>query len=172
MMLIYFHEKYVLHKLILLLVMFGFATGGFAQAKLPSVVVSDIKGEKVESRSILKDSIPVVVSFWSTICKPCIEELNAFTDQWENWQKEINFRFVAVSTDDVRTVAKVPSFVAGHEWPFTIWLDRNQDFKRAFNVNAIPHLYVLAPDGTVAYARIGYTPGSEWKVLEVLKELK
>lgn len=143
----------------------------FGQSQLPSVPLNTLKGEVIQSRSLLSDSVPVVVSFWSTICKPCIEELNAFTEQWSKWHKEVKFKIVAVSTDDARTIARVSTFVAAREWPFTILLDKNQDFKRALNVNTIPQLYIFSPNGNIVYSRIGYTPGSEGKILEVLKGL-
>lgn len=142
-----------------------------SQNQLPSVQLSTLQGEAINSSSLLDDKVPVVISFWSTICKPCIEELNAFRDEWVKWQKEVNFKFVAVSTDDARSVARVRTFVASREWPFTIWLDKNQDFKRALNVNTIPQLYIIDANGKIVYTHIGYTPGSETKVLEVLKGL-
>ena len=143
----------------------------WAQTQLPSVQLSKLKGETIQSRSLLDDGVPVVISFWSTICKPCIEELNAFRDQWAQWQKEVNFKIVAVATDDARSAARVRGFSASRQWPFTVLLDNNQDFKRALNVNSIPQLYIIGADGKIVYSHIGYTPGGEAKVLEVLKGL-
>lgn len=142
-----------------------------AQTQLPTVQLNTLKGEAINSQSLLNDSVPVVISFWSTICKPCIEELNAFRDQLTKWQKEADFKIVAVSTDDARSFSRVRTFVASREWPFTILLDKNQDFKRALNVNTIPQLYIVNRNGNIVYSHIGYTPGSEAKVLEVLKGL-
>jgi len=65
----------------------------------------------------------------------------------------------------------VRTFSAAREWPFTVLIDRNQDFKRALNVNVIPQLYIITPEGNIVYSHIGYTPGIEEKVLEVLKGL-
>ncbi len=146
-------------------------TGVSGQAQFPVVQLNTLKGESISSISLLNDSVPVVLSFWSTICKPCIEELNAFRDQWAEWKKEVNFSIVAVSTDDARSAARVRGFVSSREWPFTVLLDKNQDFKRALNVNTIPQLYIIGTDGKIVYSHIGYTPGSEAKVLEVLKRL-
>lgn len=159
-------KKYCLLSLIYLSV-----NSLLAQTQLPPVQLTTLKGEAIQSRSLLNDSVPVVISFWSTICKPCIEELNAFRDQWTQWQKEVSFKIVAVATDDARSAARVRGFAASREWPFTVLLDKNQDFKRALNVNTIPQLYIIGADGKIIYSHIGYTPGSEAKVLEVLKGL-
>lgn len=121
--------------------------------------------------SLLDDGVPTVITFWTTVCKPCLQELDAFAEQWEDWQREVKFKIVAVSADDARSVTKVHAFVAANEWPFTILLDQNQDFKRALNVSVIPHLFIIDAKGSVVYSHIGYNPGSEAKVLEVLKGL-
>lgn len=159
-------KKYLLSGLICLSV-----AGVSAQTQLPAAQLSTLKGETVHSRSLLNDGVPVVISFWSTICKPCIEELNAFRDQWGKWQKEVRFRMVAVAVDDARSAAKVRTFAASREWPFAVLLDKKQDFKRALNVNTIPQLYIIGADGKIVYSHIGYAPGSEAKVLDVLKGL-
>ena len=157
-------KKYFLSGLTIL-----FFVLGKAQTQLPPVQLNTLNGESIPSQALLADSVPVIISFWSTICKPCIEELNAFKEHWAEWQKDVKFKLVAVSTDDARTVARVRGFVASREWPFTVLLDKNQDFKRALNVNTIPQLYIVASNGKIIYSRIGYVPGSEAKILEVLK---
>ncbi|OJY91140.1 MAG: hypothetical protein BGP14_07100 [Sphingobacteriales bacterium 44-15] len=159
-------KQYLLSCLLSLLALFV-----AGQTRLPLIPLSTMQGASVNSGALLNDSVPVVISFWSTTCKPCIEELNAFKEQWVKWQKEVSFRLVAVSTDDVRSLAKVRTFSAAREWPFTVLIDRNQDFKRALNVNVIPQLYIITPEGNIVYSHIGYTPGIEEKVLEVLKGL-
>lgn len=145
--------------------------GASAQTRLPEAQLHTLQGQTINAQSLLSDGVPVVISFWSTICKPCIEELNAFRDQWTKWQKEVNFKIVAVSVDDARSVGRVRTFASSRKWPFTVLLDKNQDFKRALNVNTIPQLYIIEADGKIVYSHIGYTPGSETKVLEVLKSL-
>lgn len=158
-------------KFLLLFVLCFAGSGLMAQSQLPALQIQTIKGDRISTSSLLDGKTPIVLSFWSTICKPCIDELNVFRDQWTKWQKEVSFNLVAVSTDDLRSEARVRTFVASRQWPFTILLDKNQDFKRALNVNAIPQLYVIDRSGKIVYTHIGYTPGSEQKVLEVLKGL-
>lgn len=142
-----------------------------AQTQLPSVQLNTLHGTPVGSRALLNDSVPIILSFWSTTCGPCIEELNAFKSEWSKWQKVVRFKLVAVSTDDVRSLSKVRTVSTSRDWPFTVLIDKNQDFKRALNVNVIPQLYVVSAKGNIVYSQIGYTPGGEEKILEVLKGL-
>jgi len=158
-------------KSLLSLLMYLLVARASAQTQLPSVQLNTLHGTPVGSRALLNDSVPIILSFWSTTCGPCIEELNAFKSEWSKWQKVVRFKLVAVSTDDVRSLSKVRTVSTSRDWPFTVLIDKNQDFKRALNVNVIPQLYVVSAKGNIVYSQIGYTPGGEEKILEVLKGL-
>lgn len=143
-----------------------------AQKQLPKVNVENLKGETISIQQILADSVPVVLSFWSTTCKPCIQELDAMAEQYDDWQKDFKFKVIAISVDDSRAASKVKALAGGRGWPFEVLLDKNQDLKRAMNVNSIPQLFILNKKGRVVFAHSGYTPGSEAEVYDVLKEMK
>lgn len=143
-----------------------------AQKELPKVQVETLKGETIDVRSVLNDSLPVVISFWGTTCKPCLMELDAIADVYEDWQAEVKFKVVAVATDDSRAASKVRAMAGGRGWPFEVVLDKNQELKRAMNVNSIPFLYIADKSGKIIYTHSGYTPGSELEILKVLKGLK
>ena len=116
-----------------------------ATAQVPSVVVENSKGEAFNTKTLLEEGTPMIVSFWSTSCKPCIRELDAVYDALPDWLEEADFRVVAVSTDDSRLLAKAKSFAQGRGWgeDFTLLFDKNQDFMRAMNVSVVPHVFVL-----------------------------
>lgn len=155
--------------LIVLLVITSFV---WAQKQLPSVQVEDLQGKTLNIREILNDSVPVVLSFWSTTCKPCITELDAFGEDYEERQEELGFKVVAVSTDDERSASKVKVMVNGRNWPFEVLLDKNQDLKRAMNVVMEPQLFILDKDGKIVYAHTGYVPQGEEEVYNQLRKLK
>ncbi len=156
---------------ILIIVILSFYCA-IAQKQLPSVKVTNLKGESVDIKNIMSDSIPVVLTFWSTSCKPCISELDAFNETWEDVAEEVRFKIVAISTDDNRSSSKVKSMVKGRNWPFTIYLDSNQALKRSMNVVMQPQLFILDKNGKVVYSHTGYIPLSEENVYDKLRELK
>ncbi len=143
-----------------------------AQRRIPAAVLEDLQGKRYEIHQTFNDSIPVVLAFWSTACKPCIQELDALSETYEDWKQMGEFKVVAVATDDSRTAVKVRPMVKGREWPFEVLLDKNQDLKRAMNVHSIPFVFVLDKRGNVVYSHRGYTPGSEAGILNALKQLK
>lgn len=145
-----------------------------ASAQVPSVTIENAKGEAFDTASLLEEGTPMIVSFWSTSCKPCIRELDAVYDALPDWLEEADFRVVAVSTDDSRLLAKAKSFAEGRGWgeDFTLLFDKNQDFMRAMNVSVVPHVFVLDGKGKVVYSHTSYVPGNEVELLEAVKKCK
>ncbi|MBE6231133.1 MAG: TlpA family protein disulfide reductase [Bacteroidales bacterium] len=143
-----------------------------AAAQIPSVTVENAKGETFNTKVLLEEGTPMIVSFWSTSCKPCIRELDAVYDALPDWQEEASFRVVAVSTDDSRLMAKAKSFAEGRGWgeDFTLLFDKNQDFMRAMNVSVVPHVFVVDGNGKIVYSHTSYVPGNELELFEAVKK--
>ena len=145
-----------------------------ASAQVPSVKVENSKGESFDTAALLEEGTPMIISFWSTTCKPCIRELEAVYEALPDWQEEVDFRVVAVSTDDSRQLAKAKSFAEGRGWgsDFTLLFDKNQDFMRAMNVSQVPHVFVLDAKGKIVYSHTSYLPGNEVELFEAIKKCK
>ena len=145
-----------------------------AAAQVPSVTVENAKGESFDTSLLLEEGTPMILSFWSTSCKPCIRELDAVYDSMPDWLEEADFRVVAVSTDDSRLLAKARSFAEGRGWgeEFTLLFDKNQDFMRAMNVSVVPHVFVIDGKGKVVYSHTAYVPGGEIELFEAVKSCK
>ena len=75
---------------------------------------------------------------------------------YEDWQKETGVKLVAVSIDDVRNAAKVGPLVNGKAWTYDVYLDQNQDLKRALNVNNVPHTFLLNGNGEIGWHHNAY----------------
>ena len=143
-----------------------------AAAQVPSVTIENSKGEAFNTKSLLNDGKPMIVSFWSTSCKPCIRELDAIYDALPDWLEEADFKVVAVSTDDSRLLAKAKSFAEGRGWgeEYTLLFDKNQDFMRAMNVTVVPHVFVIDAKGKTVFSHTAYVQGGEVELFEAVKK--
>ena len=157
----------------LLFLMFALVMGFSASAQtLPDVKVENQEGKVVSIREVV-DGTPMIISFWSTTCKPCIMELNAINNNLPDWLEEVDMKVVAVSVDDARTVSRARAMTQGQGWDdFTCLYDKNQDLKRAMNVSLTPHTFIVDGSGNIVYSHSGYTPGSEQELFEKIKALK
>ena len=157
----------------LMFLMFALVMGFSASAQtLPDVKVENQEGKVVSIREVV-DGTPMIISFWSTTCKPCIMELNAINNNLPDWLEEVDMKVVAVSVDDARTVSRARAMTQGQGWDdFTCLYDKNQDLKRAMNVSLTPHTFIVDGEGNIVYSHSGYTPGSEEELFEKIKALK
>jgi len=139
--------------------------------------VSDTRLKSMDNKTVSSSDIfrnegkPIVISFWATWCKPCIKELEAISEVYDEWIEETGVKLVAVSIDDSRSAAKVPSLVAGKDWPFEVFIDSNEEFKRAVNVTSVPFTIILNGLGEIVWRHAGYAPGGEEEVIEEVKKL-
>ena len=157
----------------LMFLMLALMVGVSASAQnLPDVKVESQEA-KVISTLDLVDGTPMIISFWSTTCKPCIMELNAINDNLVDWLEEVDMKVVAVSVDDARTVSRARAMTKGQGWDdYVCVYDKNQDFKRAMNVSLTPHTFIVDGKGKIVYSHSGYTPGSEQELFEKITALK
>ena len=114
---------------------------------------------------------PLIISFWSLACKPCIQELNAINDQLDEWREQADFEVIAVSVDDVRMKAAAKAKSRSFGWDFICIFDGNQTLKRAMNVSLTPQSFVLDKEGRIVFSHSGYTPGSEQLLLDKILSL-
>ena len=139
--------------------------------ELPAVDVQTLDGKKVNTKSLNEGEGPIIISFFAVWCKPCLQELQAISDVYEDWVDETGVRLVAISIDDVRTARQVPSLARGQGWEFDVFLDKNSDFKRAMNVINIPHTFLLDKEGKIVYQHTSYAPGDEDVLYEKVLEI-
>lgn len=141
------------------------------ESTLPKVMLKTLDGQSFNTSSISNDGKPIIISFWALWCKPCQKELDAFNESYEEWQKETGVKIYAVSIDDSRSTARVAPLVKGKGWEFEVLLDPNGDFKRAMNVNMIPHTFLLDGSGKIISQHTSYFEGAELELYEKVKKL-
>lgn len=156
-------------KKILVLCFLTISFASISQNAVPNVSVTTLDGKKVTLAEVTKSEAPVVISLWATWCVPCLKELDAISEVYEEWQKETKVSLLAVSVDDSRTVKRVKPLINGKGWDYTILLDTNNDLKRALGAATVP-LTVLVKDGKIVYRHSGYNPGAENELYEKIKE--
>ena len=158
-------------KKILSLLCFVFAVATVSAQQLPDVKVENAQGKIVSVRE-LSNGKPMIISYWSIACKPCIQELNAINDALAEWRAEADLEVVAVSIDDARLKASAKAIANSRGWEFICVYDENQELKRAMNVSLTPQSFVVDGEGNIIFSHSGYTPGSEQLLFDKIVELK
>lgn len=145
-------------------------TASASVSTAPNTSVKDMDGKSVTLYTYLDSADYTIISFWATWCGPCIKELQAINELYEDWKKKYNVQLIAVSVDDARTSKKVKPKVLGFGWEYIVLLDENSDLARAMNMTNPPLLYIVDKKGNVKYSHQGYSPGEVQHIEELLKQ--
>lgn len=138
--------------------------GGEEGKILPTAMVEDLSGQRIDFKSILKPGKFYVISFWATWCVPCKKELSNMVELAPKWKEKLNTEIIAVSTDDSRAKSKVKTYVTGEDWPFTVLLDMNQDLMRSLGIQQIPFTLIVNGEGKIVYTHNSYVEGDEFEI--------
>lgn len=158
-----------LSKKLVLCIAFGLVSlQGMAQS-LPVVKLKDLNGKTVSTASFLEKGKPVILSFFGTWCKPCLRELDAIQEVYEDWQDETGVTLYAISINEGSDEFKVKPVVHAHGWEFPVLLDTNTELKRAMGVNVVPNVIVLDGKGKIILRKTGYVEGGESEIIKAIR---
>lgn len=143
------------------------AEGGQTRGqRAPQFTLPDLDGRSVELASLLGKG-PVLLTFWATWCKPCLEELGELQKYIPSYQAR-GVTAVAISTDSEKSVAKVKPLARGKNYPFLVLLDTNAEVARRYYANPIPFTVIIDKAGSIVYKHLGYEKGDELEVQRTL----
>jgi cytochrome c biogenesis protein CcmG, thiol:disulfide interchange protein DsbE len=139
--------------------------------KIPSSTVKTVDGRDFNTANIQNDGKPIILSFWALWCTPCMRELTAIAEVYEDWVDETGVKLIAVSIDDARSTSRVLPTALGKNWDYEILLDANSEFRRAMNVNQIPHNFIINGEGEIVWQHTSFTEGSQHQLIDLVRRL-
>ena len=140
------------------------------------IVLKDTLGNLFASDAVLPTKKkPLVLFFWMTTCGPCRQELEAIKTVYADWQKETDFRMLAISLDFPDLYPNFITRVKKEGWQFEALFDVNREFPYVMpygGLNGLPQVFVLNEKGEPTYHHRRYVPGDEKELLDAIKKLK
>lgn len=133
--------------------------------KAPNFKLEDLEGNVVDLKEL--NGKVVLLSFWATWCKPCVEEMGEYQKIYDEF-KDKGFTLLAIATDDQKSVNKVKPLVRSKKFTFPVLIDSNSDAARKYYAQSIPYTVLINAKGEVIYNHLGYKKGDEKKLREKL----
>jgi len=137
--------------------------------KAPNFKLINLDGKYVELNKETGNG-PILLSFWATWCKPCLEEMAEYNKIYDQYQDN-GFTLLAISTDTEKSIAKVKPYIKSKGYNFTVLLDSNNDAARKYYAQQIPYSVLIDKNGNIVYSHLGYMKGDEQKVEKLISEL-
>jgi peroxiredoxin len=153
----------------ILLILCGSIQGTEIKSKAFNFSAEDLDGNKIELKMSLVQG-PVLISFWATHCKPCIQELNQIQKFYQEYKKK-GLEVLAIDVDGPRSVSAVKPKVKGLKWEFPVLMDTNKDIYRKYQVLGIPHTVIVDRSGDIRYTHTTYRAGDEKLIQKKIDEL-
>ena len=140
-------------------------------SSVPSVDLKTLDGKTVNIKDYITEDKVTVMSFWATWCAPCKRELDAIMEVYPDWQEEYDVQVLAITIDDARSLAKVPSMVETKGWEYTILADVKRELQKSLNFQTVPQTFLIDKKGEIVYTHSGYSPGDEFELEDEIKKI-
>lgn len=137
--------------------------------KAPNFKLVNLDGKFVELNKEV-GSGPILLSFWATWCKPCLEEMVEYNKIYEQFS-DSGFVMLAISTDTEKSIAKVKPYIKSKDYKFPVLLDTNSEVARKYYAQQMPYTVLINKDGNIVYSHLGYMKGDEQKMESLIKDL-
>lgn len=160
-----------IHNILLTAAILMVAVSSSYGAGLPSVRLQNTERRSVNTAELTNNGKPMVISFFALWCKPCMRELSALAELYDDWQTETGVKIIAVSIDDARSSSRVPAEMKARGFAWETLLDPNSEFRRAMGVNSIPHTILLDGAGNIVWQHTSYADGDEQQLYQKIREL-
>jgi len=128
------------------------------------ITLRNADGTEFNSAKVLSSKKgPTIVSFWLTTCGPCMIEFAAMKKKYAQWESEMDFNFVAISTDFPKNHDDFDRIVKEKDWPWESYLDVDRQFWKVIPgaLNGLPQVFVYDENGEVVYYKRKYSAGDE-----------
>lgn len=140
-----------------------------AGRKAPNFKLVNLNGKYVELDKETGNG-PILLSFWATWCKPCLEEMVEFNKIYEQYKNK-GFNLLAISTDTEKSVAKVKPYIKSKGYDFPVLFDTNSEVARKYYAQQMPYTVLIDKSGNIIYTHLGYMKGDEIKLEKLIADL-
>lgn len=143
-------------------ILLGLAAGCASGQKAPDVKITQLVGNGHKRISDFKGKV-VLIDAWATWCGPCRETMPIVQRIYNEFGPK-GLEVIAVSTE---TAPVVEQFLKEHDYSYPMYLDTDNSFQEAYQIDALPVSYVIDRNGNIVFK--GH-PGDQFALRQAIEE--
>jgi peroxiredoxin len=135
----------------------------------PHFAAPDLAGATVDTKAF--GNKVILIEFWSIYCSSCVQQMPHVAALHEKY-KDQGLQCIGIDMD-VYGAARVKKFLDGLDFkvPYPNIIDAKMQIKALLGVSILPTTIVVDTTGKVALFHVGYKPGYEKELEEVVRKL-
>lgn len=115
--------------------------------------ITDLEGNAVDVNKF-KNKV-LVIDFWATWCKPCLEFFPDLQNIYEKYEDNPDVEFLILNSGWQNTLEKAKTFRNNNDYSFPYYFDKNSSTTEAFNVRGLPTTIFIDKAGTIQFKKLG-----------------
>jgi cytochrome c biogenesis protein CcmG/thiol:disulfide interchange protein DsbE len=114
-------------------------------SSLPRCDLFMMDGSRICARNISTDDQPLIMVFWNSDDRKSMELIRMINEEFSYGLNTTSLRIVGICSDYSGTPESIRPLVNGIGLDLDVYIDRNNDFKRAMNVPELPYAILFDP---------------------------
>jgi len=148
----------------------GFAASLKDGDPFPHFSGADLYGGTVDTKAFPGKLL--LIDFWSVYCSSCVQEMPHIVDLYTKY-KDRGLQCIGIDLDPMMPSKKVIKFLEGQKFPmpYPNIQDNKRKIMSLLGVSMLPTTILVDPAGTVRLFHVGYKPGFEKELEEIVVKL-
>lgn len=128
---------------------------------LPYFEVTNQEGELISLHDL--EGKILIIDFWASWCRPCIEEFNEIKELVESFDNDPTVMFLFISDESLE---KIQMFKQKRDYEFPFYSGKADQVKKKFGIDVLPTM-IVAQNNQIQYTHQGFRPDND--LAEILK---
>jgi len=133
-------------KIILLTLLFlSFTIFAQKRKNFPhKVYLENLKGDKVSSTTLYNFNKPIIIDFWASYCKPCIQKFELYKKVYHDWKEKYGVKIIIVSIDERKYQKDARKLIENRKLPFEVYFDPKKELlKKLSDHKTVPQSFIF-----------------------------